>query len=283
MEKITLIGSGGQMGSWFSKYFVDSGFDVTGFDTESEITTKDVKVAKSLISGILQADYVMLCTPTKRTPEIIRLIAKEMKRGSYLIDISSEKSKVMSSLSRTPAKIHPVCIHPMFGPGIRTLKNRNIVSIPVRDAKMELNVAKKLFAGANFVTIDASEHDKKMAIILGIPHLVNLCFASVISKDGRTPLIEKMSGPTFKLQRTLSEGIMSESADLIETIISNPEMRKHAEELWKDIGRLLTATQESKTEEILAYIQKCQENIQSSTSSAKAYKKMIKMANAIDA
>lgn len=282
MEKITLIGSGGQMGIWFSKYFVNSGFDVTGFDTESETTTKGVTVAKSLISGILKADYVMLCTPTRRTPEIIRLIAKEMKRGSYLIDISSEKSKVMNSLSRTPAKINPLCVHPMFGPGIRTLKNRNIVSIPVRDAKMELNVVKKLFSGANFVTIDATEHDKKMAIILGLPHLVNLCFASIISKDGRTQLTEKMSGPTFKLQRILSEGIMSESADLIETIISNPEMRRHAEELWKDVGRLLTATQESKTEDVLSYIQRCQDNIRASTDPATSYKKMVKMANAVD-
>lgn len=282
MEKIAIIGAGGQMGTWFSKHFVTSGFDVTGFDTEADITTKGVTVAKSLISGILQADYVMLCTPTRRTPEIIRLIAKEMKRGAYLIDISSEKSKVISSLSKTPAKIHPICLHPMFGPGIRTLKNRNIISIPVRDAKMELNVAKELFVGANFVTIDASEHDKKMAIILGLPHLINLCFASVISKDGRTQLTEKMSGPTFKMQRTLSEGMMSESPDLIETIISNPEMRKHAEELWKDIGRLLTATQESKTEEVLAYIHKCQENIESATDPATSYKKMMKMANAIN-
>lgn len=283
MEKITLIGAAGQMGVWFSKYFVNAGFEVTGFDTEAEVSTKGVTVAKSLISGILQADYVMLCTPTRRTPEIIRLIAKEMKRGAYLIDISSEKSKVMNSLSRTPAKINPICIHPMFGPGIRTLKNRNIVSIPVRDAKMELNVAKNLFVGANFVTIDASEHDKKMAVILGLPHLVNLCFASVISKDGRTQLVEKMSGPSFKMQRILSEGIMSESPDLIETIISNPELRKHAEELWKDIGRLLTSTQESKTEEVLAYIQKCQENIQASTNTATAYKKMIRMAGSVDA
>lgn len=282
MEKITLIGSGGQMGRWFSKYFVNLGFDVTGFDTESETTTNGVKVAKSLISGILQADYVMLCTPTRRTPEIIRLIAKEMKRGSYLIDISSEKSKVMNSLSRTPAKINPICIHPMFGPGIRTLKNRNIVSVPVRDAKMELNVTKKLFSGANFVTIDATEHDKKMAIILGLPHLINLCFASIISKEGRTQLTEKMSGPTFKMQRILSEGIMSESPDSIETIISNPEMRRHAEELWKDIGRLLTATQESKIEEVLSYIQRCQEGIHNSADSAASYKKMVKMANAVD-
>ena len=282
MEKITLIGAGGHMGRWFSKYFVEAGYEVTGFDAEAEVTAKDVTVASSLVGGILQADYVLLCTPTRRTPEIIRLISKEMKRGAYLIDISSEKSKVISSLSKIPAKINPICVHPMFGPGIRSIKKRNIISIPVRDAKEELAVAKRLFPGANFVTIDASEHDKKIATILGLPHLINLCFASVVSKDGRSQLTEKMSGPTYRVQRILAEGIMSESPDIIETIISNPDMRRHAEELWKDIGRLLTATQESKTEDVLAYVRACRERLEENSDLDASYKKMIKMANAIE-
>ena len=282
MEKITIIGAGGHMGGWFSKYFVDAGYEVTGFDAEAEVDSKGVTVASSLVGGILQADYVLLCTPTRRTPEIIRLISKEMKRGAYLIDISSEKSKVISSLSKIPAKINPICVHPMFGPGIRSIKKRNIISIPVRDAKEELAVAKRLFPGANFVTIDASEHDKKIATILGLPHLINLCFASVVSKDGRSQLTEKMSGPTYRVQRMLAEGIMSESPDLIETIISNPDMRRHAEELWKDIGRLLTATQESKTEDVLAYVRACRERLEENSDLDASYKKMIKMANAIE-
>lgn len=282
MEKITIIGAGGHMGRWFSKYFVDAGYAVTGFDTEADVDAKGVEVASSLVGGILQADYVLLCTPTRRTPEIIRLIAKEMRRGAYLMDISSEKSKVISSLSRIPAKINPLCIHPMFGPGIRSLKKRNIISIPVRDAKTELAVAKRLFPGANFVTIDAAEHDKKIATILGLPHLINLCFASVTSKTSRSQLTEKMSGPTYKVQRTLAEGIMSGSPDLIETIISNPDMRRHAEDLWKDIGRLLTAIQESKTEDVLAYVRACRERLEESSDLNASYKKMIRMASTID-
>lgn len=283
MKKITVIGAAGQMGKWFSNYFVKAGFSVTGYDSEADITSKNVTVAPSLVSGILQADYVLLCTPTRRTPEIIRLISKEMRRGAYLIDISSEKSKVISSLSKVPAKINPVCVHPMFGPGIRSIKNRNIISIPVRDGKKELSVAKELFPSASFVTIDASEHDKKMAIILGLPHLINLCFANVISNDARAQLTEKMSGPTFKIQKVLAESIMSESPDLIESIISNSDMRRHAEDLWKDVGRLLTATQESKTEDVLAYVRACREKLEESTDLSASYKKMMKMANSIDA
>jgi len=282
MKKITIIGAGGQMGQWFVKYFTDQGFEVTGYDTENKITGKNTITSESLVGGILKADYVVLCTPTRRTPEIIRLIAKEMKRGTYLIEISSEKSKVVSSLSKMPTKINPICIHPMFGPGIKTIKGKNIISVPIKDAKKELTVAKLLFEGANFVTIDAAEHDKKIAVILGLTHLMNLVFANIISKDEKMNLTEKMSGTTFRVQKTLAESIMIESPELIETIIANPEIRRVAEELWKDIGRLLTAVQESKTEEVVNYIKECQERLTKHTDINESYKKLTKMVKAVE-
>ena len=281
-KKITIIGAGGQMGQWFTKYFSNADYEVTGHDSENKVVGKDVIVTESLVGGILQADFVVLCTPTRRTPEIIRLIAKEMKRGTYLIEISSEKSKVVSSLSKMPTKINPICIHPMFGPGIKTLKGQNIISVPIKDAKKELTMAKTLFAGANFVTIDAAEHDKKIAVILGLTHLMNLVFANIISKDEKSILTEKMSGTTFRVQKTLAESIMTESPELIETIIANPEIRRVAEDLWKDIGRLLTAVQESKTEEVVNYIKECQERLAKHSDVNESYKKLSKMVKAVE-
>jgi prephenate dehydrogenase len=282
MKTVTVIGAGGQMGQWFVKYFSDIGFNVTAFDTENKIQGKGIIQSDSLVGGILKADYVVLCTPTRRTPEIIRLIAKEMKRGTYLIEISSEKSKVVSSLLKMPAKINPICIHPMFGPGARSIKGQNIISIPIKDAKKELAVTKELFEGANFITIDAIEHDKKIAVILGLTHLINLVFANIVSKDEKMSLTEKMSGTTFRVQKTLAESIMTESPELIETIIANPEIRRVAEEFWKDIGKLLTAVQESKTEEVIDYIKTCQARLSANTDLDASYKRLTKMVNAVE-
>jgi prephenate dehydrogenase len=281
-KKITVIGAGGQMGQWFTSYFAEKDFEVTGHDSENKVTGKGIIVSDSLVGAILKADYVVLCTPTRRTPEIIRLIAKEMKRGTYLIEISSQKSKVVSSLMKMPDKINPICIHPMFGPGIKNIKGKNIISIPIKDAKKELTVVKSLFEGANFVTIDAIEHDKKIAVILGLTHMMNLVFANIISKDEKTALTEKMSGSTFKVQKILAESIMTESPELIETIISNPEIRRYAEDLWKDVGRLLTAVQESKTEEVIDYIKQCQERLTKHSDIDESYKKLAKMVKVIE-
>ncbi|MGI0082263.1 MAG: prephenate dehydrogenase/arogenate dehydrogenase family protein [Nitrosopumilaceae archaeon] len=281
-KKIAIIGAEGQMGKWFSKYFIEKGFEVIGYDSEREIVNKSITKAKSLVGAILTADYVILAIPTKRTPEIMRLIAKEMKRESYLIDISSLKSKTVSTLLKVPDKVNPICIHPMFGPGTKKLKGQNIISIPIRDAKKELAVAKSLFSEANFVAIDAAEHDKKIAMILGMPHLVNLVLANILAKDDKFSLTEKMSGTTFKAQKILTASIMTESPELIETIISNPEIRKYAEEFWKDIGRMLTLVQENKTEDVIKYVIDAKERLSKNIDLEDSYKKLITMVNAIE-
>jgi prephenate dehydrogenase len=283
MKKIiAIIGAGGKMGEWFANYFLENDFEVIGYDSENEIKTKSVIKANSLVVGVLKAEYVLLCTPTRRTPEIIRLIAKEMKRGSYLIEISSQKSKTAVALAKMPSKVNPICIHPMFGPGIKKIHGQHIISIPIKDAKKELSVAKSLFPDANFVTIDAIEHDKKIAVILGLTHLINLAFANILAKDDKISLTEKMSGTTFKAQKILTESIMTESPELIETIISNPEIRRVAEEFWKDIGRLLTSVQEGKSEEILTYIRSTQERLGKNSDLEGAYKKLTTMVNSIE-
>ena len=280
-KAITIIGAGGVMGKWFSSYFLNNGFEVTGHDSEKPVL-KSIINSDSLIGSILKADYVLLSTPTKKTPEIIRLISKEMKRGACLIDIASQKSKTATALAKMPTKISPICVHPMFGPGTKTMKNQNIISIPIKDGKKELTAAKSLYVGANFVTIDSNEHDKKIALILGLTHLLNIAFANILAKDDKIKLTEKMAGTTFKAQKIISESILTESPELIETIISNPEIRRVAEEFWKDVGRLLTDAQEGKSEEIIAYINSSKEKISQNVDLEKSYKKLTRMVSIIE-
>jgi len=281
-KEIAIVGVNGKMGKWFANYFHKMGFKVKGFDTNNEIKEKFIEKANSLVSCILQIDYVLLCTPTKNTPEIIRLISKEMKRGSYLIEISSQKSKTSQTLLKTPSKINPICIHPMFGPSIKNIAGRNVIIVPIKDAQKELTATKLLFPGANFVTIDAVEHDKKIAVILGLTHLINIAFANILAKDDQISLTEKMAGTTFKAQRIIAESILTESAELIETIVSNPEVRRSGEEFWKDIGRLLTNSQEGKSEEIINYIKSSQEKISKNVDLEKSNKKLAAMIKTVE-
>ena len=281
-KKIAIIGVNGKMGQWFASYFHKMGFEVVGFDVNNDIKEKFITKANSLVGAILKTDYVLLCTPTKRTPEIVRLIAKEMQRGSYLIEISSQKFKTAQTLLKTPSRVNPICIHPMFGPGTKSIDGKNIIIIPIKDAKKELSITKLLFPKANFVTIDAVEHDKKIAVILGLTHIINIAFANILAKDEKISLTEKMSGTTFKAQKIIAESILTESPELIESIISNPEVRRYAEEFWKDVGKLLTDSQEGKSEDIIDYIKSSQEKISKNVDLEKSSKKLSAMIKTVE-
>ena len=123
--------------------------------------------------------------------------------------------------------------------------------------------------------------NKKNAVILGLTHLINIVFANILAKDEKISLTEKMSGSTFKIQKIVTESILTESPELIETIISNPEMRKYGEEFWKDIGKLLTDSQEGKSEEIIDYIKSSQKRISKNIDLDKSYKKLSAMIKTI--
>ena len=88
-----------------------------------------------------------------------------------------------------------------------------------------------------------------------------------------------MAGTTFKAQKIIAESILTESPELIETIISNPEIRRVAEEFWKDICRLLTSAQEGNGHEIVTYINSNKEKLSENIDLEKSYKKLTKMVN----
>ena len=111
---------------------------------------------------------------------------------------------------------------------------------------------------------------------------MNIAFANILAKDEKNSLTEKMSGSTFKIQKIVSESILTESAELIETIISNPEVRKFAEEFWRDVGKLLTDSQEGKSEQIIDYIKSIQNKISENTNLDKSYKKLSAMIKIIE-
>jgi prephenate dehydrogenase len=86
-----------------------------------------------------------------------------------------------------------------------------------------------------------------------------------------------MSGSTFKAQKIISESILTESAELIETIISNPEVRRFGEEFHKIIGKLLSDSQEGKSLEIIDYIKSSQDKMSENVDLNKSYKKLSAM------
>jgi len=235
---VTVVGAAGKMGTWFTKYFLKQKHKVFVHDTDKaglkRLTKLGARIVDDLKFTIMNSDVVILCVPINATKRVMLQVSKYMMIDATLIEISSIKHEAYKTLFEIAHlyKLKPLCIHPLFGPGANSIKGMKIALAPVFDANTELKNAKKLFSGASFVTVDADEHDKIVAVVLGLTHLANAILARILADEDRLDRLNEVTGTTYKLQSLLTESIMNDDADLFTSLImSNSYTRRYARSL----------------------------------------------------
>ena len=230
MKEIAIIGAGGRMGSWITKYLVkNKNFSIKAYDKNmcSIERLLNVKIETDFNACVKDSDIVILCIPLRVIPQMIKECSQKMKPNSVLIDISSIKSKSFKSLSKIQKSISPICIHPMFGPGASSTMRLKTIFIPVRNYSEELEFVRQLFPNFEILPIEnAIKHDHIMAVVLGLNHYMNIIFADVIASHTYNDL-EFYSGNTYRIQRILSESILNDDIDLLNSLfMENPFIKK---------------------------------------------------------
>src|SRR5215207_2768672 len=185
MKEIAIIGAGGRMGSWITKYFVNNkNFSIKVYDKNMDSIERQVNIKIEIDFNVCikDSDIVILCIPLRISPQMIAECSQKMKPNSVLIDISSIKSKSFKSLAKIQNSISPICIHPMFGPGASHTSRLKTIFIPVRNYTKEVEFVRQLFPNFEILPIEnAIKHDHIMAVVLGLNHYMNIIFADVIS------------------------------------------------------------------------------------------------------
>ncbi len=221
MQQVAVIGAAGKMGSWFTSYFSRRGLNVLAYDINQKMlkSSPKIKVQTSLVKCVQNADLVLVSVPVQKTPQAIKDCAKNMKDGAIIAEISSVKSKTFAALKKTPINLRPLCIHPMFGPGASKKVDIRVVLVPVRNEKIELQIANEIFENANVTVLpNAKQHDKSIAIVLGVTYFANIVFAKVML-SGNISVLKQVSGTTFALQSLLAESIFTEEPELVIALI----------------------------------------------------------------
>ncbi len=249
VQHVSIVGAGGRMGSWFLEYFSKkSRTRVSAYDKQAlRNPPRYVTLCHSLEVCVSEADVVLVCVPLASTPSIVKECALSMKHGAVLAEISSIKSKTFLTLKKYSKNILPLCMHPMFGPGASRLSRTRILLIPVRDAKLELQVLSSLMRGSEIIILPSARvHDRYMALILGLTYFVNMIFAKILSKKD-IMFLENISGAFFRIQLLLMQGIISDDPSLINSIIScNPYTEKYISEYFAEANKLRKMIRERK-------------------------------------
>jgi len=172
----------------------------------------------SLSYAVSRAELCLLCTPIKATPQIILDIAPHLREDAMLCEITSLKQKTVAALKKL-AHVRPLSIHPMFGPDVETIKGKTLVVVPVLDREVETATTRSMFPGAQIVVAEADLHDSCMASVLSLPYFMNLAFARSLSPE-MFSLMKEMAGTTFTVQLAVTQSIVGESPELIESLIN---------------------------------------------------------------
>lgn len=233
--KIAIVGAGGKMGSLFTRYFANK-HDVYAYDKDRE-SIRGYNLIE--VDELHKMDVVIIAVPLEHTGRVIDDIARYMSKDSRLIEISSIKHYSYRSLIRAKRYgIKVSSIHPLFGEGLQSFDGAKIILIPINDDDHEF--IKGLFEEAEIIEMDVKEHDKSMAIVLGLIHLSNFVIAKTIVNEDYNRLKE-IGGTTFRLQSVLLEGIMNDPPSLSIPLMINPSMKRYAKKFKKVVDDICNA------------------------------------------
>ena len=279
MQQIAIVGAAGKMGTWFVSYFAHRGLNVSAYDINQKKilkTSGKVKVQDSLFECVHDADLVLVCVPMHKTPQVVKECTKNMKNGAIIAEISSVKNKTYGALKKIPRNLRPLCIHPMFGPGASKKVGTRMLLIPVRNEKIEVTIVKEIFENADLIVLpNAKQHDKSIAVVLGLTYFANMVFAKVMSSGNNLSMLKQVSGTTFSLQSLIAESIFTEEPDLVIALISeNVYAKRYINRFLKETTALAKLTIEKDNRGLKDKLQKVKLNMQKSQDLKQSYNRM---------
>jgi prephenate dehydrogenase len=280
VQRVSIIGAGGKMGSWFLRYFSEkSETKVLAYDTNAFWKPPShATLCANVDSCVSEADLVLVCVPITSAPSVIEDCALSMKSGAVLAEISSIKAKTFLVLKKYSNKILPLCIHPMFGPGASSIRDTRILLIPVKNKKTESDMVSSFMRGSEIIVLPTARvHDRYMAIILGLTYFVNMVLAKILSKEDILYL-EKISGTFFGIQLLLMQGIISDDPSLIVSIIShNSHTKKRISEYLSEADALRSIILGGRDRELLRDLSKVKSIFERSFDLHMSYRNMYTM------
>lgn len=153
-------------------------FAVTAYDPAPQAA--DYARENDLRLGTLEAaagsNVVVLAAPVERLGEVAASIRPYLKSNALVLDVTSVKVKPAEILREAlPDHPHIVGTHPLFGPqsardGIKDLK---IAVCPIRgDREPCVTAFLRDTLGLNAIVTTPEEHDREMAAVQGLTHMV---------------------------------------------------------------------------------------------------------------
>ncbi|APG27118.1 prephenate dehydrogenase [Syntrophotalea acetylenivorans] len=148
-------------------------------------------------AAVADADVVFLSTPVKTLPVMAARVLPHMKPGAILTDGGSVKEHIVAEIEPlVPAGVHFVPGHPIAGTErsgavaafASLYQDRRCILTPTeRTDTKALELVRRMWqaAGSEVVTMDVTKHDRILAAISHLPHMVAYALVNAVASDDR--------------------------------------------------------------------------------------------------
>jgi chorismate mutase / prephenate dehydrogenase len=250
-KKILIVGGAGQLGALFARLFLQSGYDVDVLEKD------DWGVAEEKLKA---ASLVMVAVPIRVTEQVIAMLTN-LNPECVLIDITSLKSKPLDAMM----KVHQgpvVGLHPMFGPGIKTLAKQTIVVCHGRmEQKYQWLIEQLQSWGAKISFVESQQHDKLMSIIQVFRHFSTVAHGYHLKEENiNLDEVLELSSPIYRLELIMVGRLFAQNPELYSDIIfaekSNIPMIRRFIERFTDLLDLLETQDDKRFTELFNEVSK---------------------------
>jgi len=222
--RVAVLGASGGMGSFFVRYFLERGDAVRGSDVRRGAKEAPATGGRRLASLMTNADavngcdVVVMAVPMDCTLKVAKEVAGKLKPGSTLVEISSVKGETLPALRKLVGeRATLLSIHPLFGPALASPKGMKIAVIARKKGGAdghEASLAKRIFPESRIIPMGLKEHDRTMAVVLSLTHILNVVYAGTVSQFLSPEEFMRASTPNSSMQLTLAEAVLAQDARL---------------------------------------------------------------------
>jgi prephenate dehydrogenase len=224
LKSIGIIGGKGSMGTWFKDFFEALGHGVLISDLNTLLTNEDLA---------LGCDVVILSTSKDQAVKIAAEIGPLMGEEQIFMDFCSQKEDIVTAMT-DHSKAEVVGTHPMFGPFTNGIEGQNIILCPGR-GREGFTWTTQVFeaAGATVTELPARDHDRHMALVQGLTHLVTITMARTLQKMDLHPNdVFSISTPIFRINSDIIGRLFAQDPDLYTTLVGENKYVKEVLSLY---------------------------------------------------
>ncbi|HRY43035.1 MAG TPA: prephenate dehydrogenase/arogenate dehydrogenase family protein [Thermoanaerobaculia bacterium] len=212
LRTVLLVGGAGRMGRLLARAFRAAGHAVAIHDPGRRLAGFP-SVPLETAAG---ADAVVVSVALDATPAVLAEVLALSPPG-LVLDVASVKGPLLPLYAKAARRgLRVASVHPMFGPGVRTLAGQNLI---VCDAGVPAaaRAAARLFSGQGLklATLPIGAHDAWVARTLGLAHLLSLLAGSTLAREGvRVKSLDGLASTSFRNLCLLAAPILHQAPDL---------------------------------------------------------------------